>query len=88
MIPKYRIITPFKNGFATYQADELFGFLNMEGKQLTPPAFGLAWDFKEGLARVIAREGVCFINKTGGLEFVSPDFDVRDFYEDLARIPL
>ncbi len=88
MQPKYSIITPFKDGFASYQSGRLWGFLDRDGEILTPPVFGLTWEFKEGLARVIGRQGVGYINKQGRIAFIAEDYDARDFSEGLARMPM
>lgn len=86
--PKYNIITPFNEGYGTYQEGQLWGYLDRDGKLLTPAVFGLTWKFQEGLARCISREGVGFLNPKGKLEFIAKDFDVRNFQEGLARIPI
>ena len=86
--PKYDIITPFYNGYGSYQEGQLWGYLDRKGERLTPAVFGLTWKFQEGLARCISREGVGFLNRKGQLEFIAKDFDVRDFHEGLARIPM
>ena len=88
LAPSYDIITPFSDGYGTYQEEQLWGYLDREGKKLTPAIFGLTWKFKEGLARCISREGVGFLNPDGKLEFIARDYDVRDFHEGLARIPI
>lgn len=86
--PTFKIITPFKAGFASYESDRLWGYLDSNGQVLTPPVFGLTWEFKEGLARVIGRQGVGYINTDGKYAFIADDFDARDFSEGLARMPL
>lgn len=88
MAPKYDIITQFSDGFGSYQEGQLWGYLDRDGKKLTPAVFGLTWKFQEGLARCISRDGVGFLNPNGTLEFIARDFDVRDFHEGLARIPI
>jgi len=86
--PRYNIITPFSDGFGSYQDGQLWGYLDLDGKKLTPAVFGLTWKFNEGLARCISSEGVGFLNPNGKLEFIARDYDVRDFHEGLARIPM
>ena len=88
MQPKYSIITSFNDGYGTYQDGQLWGYLDTEGNKLTEAVFGLAWRFNEGLARCISREGVGFLKPDGRLAFVARNFDVRDFHEGLARMPI
>ncbi len=65
----------------------LWGFMNLQGEIIREAKHPLVWDFKDGYARVIeARRGIGFID-TGGKMVIPPYFvDVRDFYENLARV--
>ena len=49
--PQYDQIDRFSDGIAGYRVGYLYGFLDKNGKEITPPQFGLLWTCKEGLAR-------------------------------------
>ncbi|MEM9835257.1 MAG: WG repeat-containing protein [Bacteroidota bacterium] len=66
-------------GFMVYQQNELWGYLNAQtGAPLTPPAYGLAWPFNEGFARVATRQGISLIDTSGQLRFPPNYLDVKD----------
>ena len=78
----------FSEKRAGYNEGFLWGFLDENGKAITPAHFGLVWDFKEGLARAAYRDGIGFINPNGELVLEPRWKDARDFSEGLARVQL
>ncbi len=69
-----------------YQKGELWGYMDLEGKEIIPPLFPLVWDFNDGMARAITSTGIGFIDTTGR-QVIPPKFgEVRDFYDALARV--
>ena len=64
-----------------------WGFMDIKGHIIRNAQHPLVWDFKDGLARVIeSRRGIGYIG-TNGRMVIPPYFiDVRDFYENLARV--
>jgi hypothetical protein len=61
-----------------------WGFIDTTGTELTPPQFGLVWDFHNGLARAAFRDGIAFINTDAKIPF-QPDYsDANDFNGGLA----
>jgi len=70
-----------------FSKNGLWGYMDLEGHIIRSAKHPLVWDFREGLARVIeAKRGIGFIDM-GGDMVIPPYFvDVRDFYENLARV--
>jgi len=70
-----------------FSKNDLWGYMTIEGKIIRNPVHPLVWDFKDGYARVIeARRGIGYINVNGEMEIPPYFVDVRDFYENLARV--
>ena len=86
----YTQINKFSDGFAAYSKGDYWGYLDTSGHELTGEIFGLAWDYKEGLARAAFKEGIAFINASQELAFYPPDntIDMRDFSEGLASVQM
>ncbi len=84
----YQQINKFFEGIAAYSKGELWGYMNVDGAELTENVFGLAWDYKESLARAVFDEGIAFINKSQRIAFYPPQgsLDMRDFSEGLASV--
>lgn len=84
----YDQINKFSQGVAAYSKDELWGYIGLDGKELTPGVFGLAWDYREGKARAAFRDGIAFIDLHQQLAFYPPNgtLDMRDFSEGLASV--
>lgn len=66
---------------ATFQRENLCGYLDMQGNEVLPPQYGLAWDFHDGLARAAFRDGIAFIDSNGTVPFIPSYFEVRDYSE-------
>jgi hypothetical protein len=81
---QYGQINNFSEGFAGYQRNGLWGFLDSTGLEYTPPQFGLVWDFHDGFARAAFRDGIAFINTRATIPFVPMYSDARDFNNGLA----
>ncbi len=86
----YDQLNKFKEGIAAFRRDQYWGYLNAEGKELTNPEFGLAWDYKEGFARAAFKDGIAFIDQHQKVAFMPPatTFDLRDFSEGLAPVQM
>jgi hypothetical protein len=82
----YTVINNFYDELAAFERDDYWGFLDTNGEEVIPPIFPLVWDFKEGKARVIYRNGVGYIDKKGELVIPGYYFENRDFSEGLARV--
>lgn len=80
---KYQQINNYSEGYAGYLRDDLWGFLDSLGNEITPPQYGLVWDFHQGLARAGFRDGIAFITPDGKVPF-RPYLEIRDFSEGLA----
>lgn len=75
----------FSDGFAPYQKDDLWGFINRQGTIAAPHIYGLAWPFENGKARVLTRQGMAFLDRDMNVYPISPDIsEVRSFEEGLA----
>jgi hypothetical protein len=87
---EYKQINHFVNGIATYAKGKYWGYVNLAGEELSGDVFGLAWDYKDGLARAAFKEGVGFLDLNQKLAFFPPPgtVDIRDFSEGLAPIQL
>lgn len=82
----YQQINNFREGLAVYGRDNLFGYLAPDGREVTAPQFGLAWDFHEGLARAAFRDGIAYITPTGRVPFIPEYPELRDFSQGLAPV--
>ena len=84
----YEQLNKFRDGVAAYSREGLWGYIDMNGNDLTGNVFGLAWDYKDGLARAAFEEGIAFINLSQKLAFYPPpgSLDMRDFSEGLAAV--
>src|SRR4030095_566469 len=47
----YKQINKFSDGLAAYNKGDYWGYMDQQGIERTKDVFGLAWDYKEGLAR-------------------------------------
>ena len=83
--PKYELMNKFQEGYILYSVDDKWGYIDTKGEVFIPAELPLAWDFKDGLARVFHSKGVGFFNKDKVLVIDKRIFEVRDFYNGLAR---
>jgi WG containing repeat len=83
-------INKYSYRITAYNINELWGYMDLYGNTLTQEVFGLAWDYKEGLARAAFQEGIAFIDIKQQLAFYPPEgtMDMRDFSEGLAAIQI
>lgn len=86
--PTYNVIHPFKEGLAVVGKNDLWGFIDIEGKQKIPLKYYLAWDFNDGMARVFTDNGIAFIDFSGSiiLRANRKYLEVKDFREGFARV--
>ena len=86
----YDQINKIQQGYAACLDGEYWGYLDTIGKETTSEIFGLAWDYKEGFARVAFKDGIAFINRHQQLAFYPPPgtMDMRDFSEGLAPVQI
>lgn len=85
---RYSQLNKFSEGIAAYNKGDYWGYLDTAGVELTGPVFGLAWDYREGLARAAFKDGIAFIDKKQELAFYPPrgSLELRDFTEGLAAV--
>jgi hypothetical protein len=86
----YKQINRYSDGYAAYYNGLNWGYLDLNGVEITPDVFGLAWDYKNGYARAAFTEGIAFLNKQQQLAFYPPEgtVDMRDFSEGLAPVQI
>lgn len=86
----YTQINKISQGYAACFDGQYWGYLDTAGKETTQDIFGLAWDYKEGFARVAFKDGIAFINRQQQLAFYPPPgtIDMRDFSEGLAPVQI
>lgn len=86
----YNQVNKFSNHIAAYKRGEYWGYLDINGKELTEPIFGLVWDYKNGFARAAFEDGIGFINSKQQLAFYPPEgsLEMRDFSEGLAPVQI
>ncbi len=77
-------IYAFSEGVAAYCQNEVWGYIDVEGKVIVEPVFVLPWKSSESKVRFLAQGGFGF-HDTNGRLVIEPRFeDVRDFSEGLA----
>ncbi len=86
----YKQINKFSDGLAAYGKGEFWGYMDKTGLERTNDVFGLAWDYREGLARAAFKDGIAFIDQQQNLAFYPPlgSVDMRDFSEGLASVQM
>ncbi|MBE8721956.1 WG repeat-containing protein [Sphingobacterium pedocola] len=85
---KYDKIYEFYDGLARAGLNDKWGFVDKNGREITPIKFQSVGDFRSGLARVKLNEKWGFIDKIGG-NVVSPKYEFADgFREGFARVQL
>ncbi len=86
----YSQINWFREGIAAYYTGKHWGYLDLDGTELTVDLFGLAWDYKEGYARADFADGIAFLDRKQRLAFYPPPgtLDMRDFSEGLAPVQI
>ncbi|HZV68139.1 MAG TPA: WG repeat-containing protein [Saprospiraceae bacterium] len=84
----YSQINKFSDGHAAFSKGEFWGYMDEKGTEKTSDVFGLAWDYKEGLARAAFKDGIGFIDLQQKLAFYPPEgsIDLRDFSEGMAAV--
>ncbi|HJW30055.1 MAG TPA: WG repeat-containing protein, partial [Saprospiraceae bacterium] len=84
----YNQVNQYADGYAAFSRTGNWGYLDTLGHEATAPLFGLAWDFREGFARAVFKEGLAYINRKLQLAFYPPtgSIDLRDFSEGLAPV--
>lgn len=85
---RYQQVNKFSDGFAAFSKGDLWGYLDAKGSEKMTAEFGLAWDYKEGLARAAFKDGIGYIDRDQKLAFYPPDgaIELRDFSMGLAPI--
>lgn len=81
----YDMIFEFSEGFAPFEKNEKWGYLDLEGKEVVAAKFPLAWEFKEGIARTL-HKGVNYLNKDLKVLFPEGFVDAHNFSEGLAHV--
>ena len=81
-------IHPFTEDIAAFRDGELWGYLDTDGRIISPHRYFLAWPFSNGLARVATADGLSFIDREGFLLMApNPYFlELREFSEGLAPV--
>ncbi len=86
--PKYNVIYPFTENRAVVGKNDLWGYIDPDGKEIIPLKYYLAWSFKNGMARVFTENGIAFIDTTGQIILPgNPNYlELKDFQEGYARV--
>jgi hypothetical protein len=83
--PQFEQLYSFSDGFAPYQKDDLWGFIDREGRRVTSNIFGLAWPFENGMARVLTSTGMAYLTRDLELRKTPPSVaEIRSYSESLA----
>jgi hypothetical protein len=64
---KYQQAFGFAGGLARFQLDDLFGYLDKSGRMAIPNRYDDAQDFDHGLARVVTKSGLAYIDTKGNV---------------------
>lgn len=73
---EYEIMGPEKDGFIRVRKNDKYGFIDINGKVVIPLKFMLAFDFDQGLARVVAARKTGLINKDGTFVLVPKNYEL------------
>jgi hypothetical protein len=86
----YTQINRYSEGIAACTDGQYWGYLDREGNELTDRVFGLAWDYRDQMARAAFQDGIAFIDTKQKLAFYPPrnTVDMRDFSEGLAPVQI
>ncbi|MGB3077467.1 MAG: WG repeat-containing protein [Saprospiraceae bacterium] len=84
----YNQINKFSDGLAAFSKGDFWGYIDGKGTERISDVFGLAWDYKEGYARVAFKDGIGFIDTQQKLAFYPPEgsIDLRDYAEGMAAV--
>lgn len=83
--PQFEQLYSFSNGYAPYQKDDLWGFIDREGRRVTSNIFGLAWPFENGMARVLTSTGMAYLRRDLELRKTPPSVaEIRSYSESMA----
>ena len=83
---KFFLLNKYQEDYILYaEASDEWGYLDKNGDIFIPAELPIAWEFKNGYARIFHPKGVGFINKSKQLVVDRRMFEVRDFYNGLAR---
>lgn len=83
--PAFDLINKYEEDIILFSQDELWGYLDLNGDVFIPAELPIAWEYKNGYARILHRKGIGFIDKSKTLIINKRIFEVRDFYNGLAR---
>lgn len=83
---KFKLLYKFKEDRCAFSVDGFWGFFDTQGNITVEPDFALVWDYNEGLARALGRQGLEVLDLQGRQQFLSPSIEIRDFSEGLAPI--
>lgn len=83
---EYDLIFKFTEGFAPFQKGDYWGYLNSEGNEVMEAGLPLAWEFSEGMARIIHKGRIGFIDTTMQLAFPDGFLDAHNFSSGLAHV--
>lgn len=82
----YNLVWPYFEGRAKVQKNDLYGFIDEDGREIAAPIYTEAWNFRGGLARIRKNFKYGFIDKTGR-EVVPAIYDFADEFEnDMALV--
>ncbi len=80
------LLNKYQEGHILYAlASDRWGYLDKNGEIFLPAELPIAWEYKNGYARIFHSKGVGFIDTTKNLVVDRRMFEVRDFYNGLAR---
>ncbi|MEM9982116.1 MAG: WG repeat-containing protein, partial [Bacteroidota bacterium] len=69
----------FSDGMAAVQFNGKWGYINKQGELIIPAIFEEAWDFEQGLARIVSDyQAWAYINKQGEYVFKQRNFEAPE----------
>ncbi|MCK4752742.1 MAG: WG repeat-containing protein [Planctomycetes bacterium] len=84
--PEFDFASPFSDGLARVEINDLYGYINKTGEYIVAPKFEFASHFSEGLASVEVNDKYGYIDTTGRI-IIEPKFNgTHDFSENLAAV--
>lgn len=77
---KYVVIKPFSEGLAVVVNSKYeCGYINLQGREVIKPKFGMACEFSDGLAAVVVGSKFGYIDHSGKI-VIKPQFDAKSLY--------
>ena len=82
----YSMIFAYNDGFAPFEENGYWGYLDVTGDEAMKATLLLAWEFQENYARVISKGKISYIDTTFALAVPDGYQDAHNFSEGLAHV--